>query len=147
MRRTVAALSIAVMLGLGLSACTPSGPGPTVTVTAPAEPQTPVTPETPTQPQGTQTEAEADAYFLDLLKDDPLTQQDPQGSKDLAIAVCDALDRGVTVDEIVTAELEGVTDPDEARSYGRITFAGIVSYCPQYTQQGQDWLDSQSNTA
>ncbi|MGO3325354.1 DUF732 domain-containing protein [Gordonia sp. (in: high G+C Gram-positive bacteria)] len=112
-RKFAAVLAAAAFIPL--AACGTDG---TATIAAPA----PVA-ETAASPVDT------DDVFLQVLRDRGIPAN--SASIEAAHAVCDALDAGATIVQVISASVEGYGSSDGAYVAG----AGIAAYCPQYSDE------------
>jgi hypothetical protein len=77
-----------------------------------------------------------DAMFLSVVRNAaPIAQQlDDADLIGLAEGVCEALDSGVSIEEIFLLAIQEALDTD---LFGSIAGAGISAYCPQHVDQIQ----------
>lgn len=115
-RRLLAVLAAAVVV----AACAAPGAATTVTVTAPAP--SPSTADVPSMSD--------DEEFLMLLYSEPgFFGQSESLLTELGHSICEALDRGYTIEEIGEVALSSGLDSDEAAA---IVAASVVAICPQH---------------
>lgn len=129
--RTVVSIIIGGIAAMTLTACGAA---------ADVDPGTDRSPRTAHTPRFTT----AEQHYLDMLASvDPQLDSGPHIRK-LAVKVghdtCDALDRGVTIEQIAEAASETMTGEDTKIAAATL-LAATENLCPEYADERDAWLD------
>lgn len=113
-KRAVPALAAATVLTLGLTGCGANAPEQTAAAPAAATTSAPT----------------ADDLFLAVVRD----EIPGAGAAHIAVgkAVCEALDDGMTLDQVARTMLSAAGDQFTPAQLGTLAGAGVGAYCPEH---------------
>lgn len=93
----------------------------------------------------TTTPTEDYLYALHLLGDSNIETTDDSTLVTIGNEVCNVLDKGYTIEQLITYLAEsGAIDSTNAESVGKIIGAAVVTLCPAYTGDVQNYINQNS---